>query len=307
VDEVGRETTILAIEPSADGPADLQRVLRALPRHAGLAFVVTLDDGLSADALVQATELQIELARDGIAVEPDRVYLCPPGQRVAVENGLLRLVHGQSLEQELRETRARLRTLESEAETQRRTLIEELNHRVRNMLTVIGAIAKQTLVRTESPVRFTEAFLGRLQAMANSYNLIAKQHWGPIALADIVMSELTSVSAARFEVNGPVVTFKPSQAVALELVVHELVTNAVRHGPLAAPAGRLAVSWSIDDGRVVLVWRETGGSGIATPERHGFGLQLVERQIASALDGATSFDWSPDGLTATLSMPVPQP
>jgi two-component sensor histidine kinase len=266
-------------------------------------------DGAPTEALARATELQVERARDGIAVMPDHVYLCPPGQRVSVENGMLRLAADQqagSLEAELRETKARLHALQDEAEARRRTLIDELNHRVRNMLTVIGAIAKQTLVHTDSPVRFTEAFLGRLQAMANSYNLIAKEQWGGISLDDILKSELASISASRVEVSGPEVRFTPPHAVALGLVVHELAANATQHGPLATPEGRLSVTWSIVDDRLIIVWRELGGVGVKAPERRGFGLQLVERQIASALDGRTSFAWAPEGLRAELSMPEPR-
>jgi two-component system CheB/CheR fusion protein len=305
---VARETAILVVNVSADG--DLQQLMRGLPKQAGFSLVVMARaDGHSMDSLAHATDFAVEVARDGMMVAPHRLYVCPPGRRAFVEDGVLHLLDSDagSLAEELRETRARLSALEGEATAQRRTLIDELNHRVRNMLTVVGAIAKQTLVRSESPVRFTEAFLGRLQAMANSYNLIAKEQWSQVSLEDIFKSELTSVSASRVSVSGPEVRFKPSHAVALELVVHELVTNAVRHGPLAAPGGRLSVTWTADGGRVVIVWSESGGAKVEAPERHGFGLQLVERQIASALDGETSFEWAADGLRAELSVPMPQP
>jgi two-component system CheB/CheR fusion protein len=191
-----------------------------------------------------------------------------------------------------------------EAEAHQRTLIEELNHRVRNMLTVIGAIAKQTLVRTSSPERFTEAFLGRLQAMANSYNLIAKEQWGSVALQDILRTELASFSASRITLDGPAVTFKPAHAVALGLVVHELATNAAKYGAFASAAGRLSATWRIEDGRIVLDWVETGGPQAKPPERRGFGTELIERQVASALDGKAVLHYAPEGLRVQLSIPV---
>ncbi len=194
-----------------------------------------------------------------------------------------------------------------EAEAHQRTLIEELNHRVRNMLTVIGAIAKQTLVRTPSPERFTEAFLGRLQSMANSYNLIAKEQWGSVGLADILKSELASFSASRITLDGPPVTFKPARAVALGLVVHELATNAAKYGAFAGPAGRVSVAWRIEDGQVLLEWVESDGPQVKPPERRGFGTELIERQVASALDGKAVLDYAPEGLRVKLSIPAPSP
>jgi two-component system CheB/CheR fusion protein len=192
-----------------------------------------------------------------------------------------------------------------EAEAQQRTMIEELNHRVRNMLTVIGAIAKQTLKKSDSPAHFTEAFLGRLQAMANSYSLIAREQWGDVPLADVLKGELASHDSARVTLEGPPISFKPSQAVALGLVVHELATNAAKYGALADPEGRLAVAWRAENGRVLLDWTESDGPKVTPPQRRGFGTDLIERQVASALDGEISLDYAPAGLRIRISLPAP--
>jgi two-component system, chemotaxis family, CheB/CheR fusion protein len=100
------------------------------------------------------------------------------------------------------------------AEAQQRTLVEELNHRVRNMLAVVGAIANQTLARSESPQRFVQAFLGRIQAMGKAYTLVSREQWSEVALRDIVNSELGSYadeSGGRIELRGPDVAFAPSR------------------------------------------------------------------------------------------------
>src|SRR5262249_14692943 len=148
-----------------------------------------------------------------------------------------------------------------EAEAQQRTLVEELNHRVRNMLTVVGAIATQTLSGSASPEQFTKSFLGRVNSLAQSYSLVSRQQWGEVSLRDIIMAELQPHVAGdrgRVRFDGPEVAFDSPQALALGLVFHELATNAVKYGSLSTEGGRLDVTWTRERGPVVLQWRESG-------------------------------------------------
>jgi two-component system CheB/CheR fusion protein len=194
-----------------------------------------------------------------------------------------------------------------EAEAHLRTLVEELNHRVRNMLAVVSAVASQTLAKSRSPKDFTKAFLGRIGAMAKSYGLVANKQWGDVSLDAILMTELESyVGGAkdRFTIKGPSLLLDPRRALALGLVFHELATNATKYGALSKAKGRIAVTWAVKKGCLVLDWRESDGPKVRQSARRGFGTELVERQIKSALDGDVEFNYRSDGLAVRISIPI---
>jgi len=193
-----------------------------------------------------------------------------------------------------------------EAEAQQRTLVEELNHRVRNMLTIVGAIANQTLSKSATPKHFTEAFLGRIQSMAKSYDLVSREQWGEVSLKAMLLTVLSSHAAERgdrIKLWGPEIAFAPPQALALGLIFHELVTNAVKYGALAKVKGRLSVSWGVEKGRLIITWLEREGAKVEKPSRKGFGTDLIERELKSALGGRVTFDYAPAGVEVQLSIP----
>ena len=193
-----------------------------------------------------------------------------------------------------------------EAEVQQRTLVEELNHRVRNMLTVVGAIANQTLAKSGSPDRFAEAFLGRLHAMGKSYALVSQENWGGVSLSEILMSQLQNHAEereGRVQIGGPPISFAPPEALALGLVFHELATNAVKYGALARSKGRVAVTWGIQKNRLIITWLERDGAKVGKPGRKGFGTELIERELKSALGAKVSFDYAPEGIEVQITIP----
>jgi two-component system, chemotaxis family, CheB/CheR fusion protein len=194
-----------------------------------------------------------------------------------------------------------------EAEAHLRTLVEELNHRVRNMLAVVCAIATQTLARSRSSKDFTKAFLGRIESMAKSYGLVANRQWGDVSLDAIVMTELESYGGEakdQITIKGPSLLLDPRRALALGLVFHELATNATKYGALSKAKGRIAVSWAVKNGCLVVDWRESEGPKVRQSGRRGFGTELIERQIKSALNGEVQFNCRPDGLAVRISIPV---
>ena len=179
-----------------------------------------------------------------------------------------------------------------EGERQQRTLVDELNHRVRNMLTVVGAIASQTLQHAASPEAFADAFIGRIEALGRAYGLVARERWGDVALEEVVREELEPVldgNEPRIAITGPAVLLRPKAAVPLGMVLHELVTNAVKYGALSVPVGRLAIEWTAEDGpggkRLVLRWTEAGLALPNGPGRKGFGTELIEREIPARPPG----------------------
>ncbi|WP_395456477.1 CheR family methyltransferase [Azospirillum melinis] len=198
-----------------------------------------------------------------------------------------------------------------EAEEQQRQLIGELDHRVKNMLAVVTALAQQTLKAIAEAPECT-AFLGRLQAVASTYDLLTRDGWGNIPLNDIVLNEVKpyAISEGRFAVDGPAVQLRPKAALALGMVIHELVTNALKYGALSVAEGRVVVTWEFgqrDADPVLLVhWRETDGPPVSPPTHHGFGSKLITQQIRYELRGDVMVDYDPTGLQATFTVPVAQ-
>jgi two-component system, chemotaxis family, CheB/CheR fusion protein len=177
-------------------------------------------------------------------------------------------------------------------------------------MAVISATTRLTLSRTGSPAEFAESFVGRVDALARSHGLLARERWGDVALADIVKEELEPFAedaAGRVEQGGPAVQLKPNAALALGMIVHELATNAVKHGALADPKGRLSVAWSAEDRggsrHVVIRWTEVDGPRVEPPMDRGFGSELVERQVRHEFGGAVEADYPPQGARVTIALP----
>src|SRR5262245_2233487 len=162
----------------------------------------------------------------------------------------------------------------AQAEEQQRVLVAELNHRVKNMLTVIVSIATQTLKNSEDMDAGREAFLDRLHAMARSYELVSRDQWSDVSLVDVVRQEVEPYRTGRDDrivIDGPAVSLKPKLALSLGMIVHELGTNSVKYGSLSAAGGSLEVSWAIErrsGESLVFDWVERGGPPLGKPPRH---------------------------------------
>jgi two-component system, chemotaxis family, CheB/CheR fusion protein len=154
-----------------------------------------------------------------------------------------------------------------------------------------------------------EALLDRMQAMARSYELVSRDHWGDVPLLDMVRLEMERYGAGgtdRVMIEGPDVLLAPKLALSLGMIVHELGTNATKHGSLSVPAGSLEVSWAIERRSVdtlVLDWIERGGRPLAKPPRNGFGLTFIEREVGG-LGGKARTEFEQGGLRANLRIPL---
>jgi two-component system CheB/CheR fusion protein len=197
------------------------------------------------------------------------------------------------------------------AEQHQRLLVDELNHRVRNMLTVVISLASNTLKRASSLDHFSSVFLGRIHALAAAYALLSRHGWAPIPVREIVVEELKpfmSDERSNVVLTGDPVMVEPRAALALGMAVHELTTNAVKHGSLSVPDGTVTVGWTIrptDTGKqFFLQWIERNGPPVTAPEVRGFGLTLIERSFAHDVSGSVSMDFAPQGITATLCAPL---
>ena len=190
------------------------------------------------------------------------------------------------------------------AERQQRVL-QESEHRVKNMLTVVAAIAQQTARGAVSIDSFIDTFNGRLESLARAHQLLIGKVWQDVALTALVERVLGSeVATGRARFGGPEILLKAGQVLGLSMILHELYTNAVKYGALCSDEGRLALDWKINDGEVELAWAETGVPCTPEFDGTGFGQRMIAMSVKSDLNGTIDRDWRPDGLTAVLRFPI---
>ena len=190
----------------------------------------------------------------------------------------------------------------AQAEQRQRLLINELNHRVKNTLATVQAIAYQTL---KGDVPLDEArrrFEARLMALARAQSLLTAQNWEGASLDRVVSdaTEYLSAEAGRFHVSGDEIRLSPRAALALTLAFHELSTNAAKYGALSVEGGSVSVGWRVEDGVLRIEWKERGGPPVSEPSRRGFGSRLIERGLSGDLGGCASLAFEPDGLACTI-------
>ena len=194
------------------------------------------------------------------------------------------------------------------AEEHQRLLINELNHRVKNTLAIVQGIAQQSFKGDNAAPAARQAFEGRLAALSAAHNVLTDRSWAPVSIVQIVEDAVEPYRghAGGFDISGPPVTIPPKAAVSLALTVHELSTNAVKYGALSSPTGRVSVRWSAEEGRLRLVWRESGGPKVVPPARRGFGTRMIERGLAAELDGTAAIEFREDGVVCTVEAPLPE-
>jgi len=191
------------------------------------------------------------------------------------------------------------------AELHLRLLVNELNHRVKNSLATIQAIAGQTFHAARSLPQAQEAFSARIVALAEAHDLLTRENWEGADLSD-VLNRLQALHGApgRFTLNGPHVRLAPRMALSLSMALHELATNAVKYGALSLPDGQVRIDWSVATGtgapRLTLTWTETGGPPVSPPTRRGFGSRLIERGLAAELSGEARIDFRPEGVVCRI-------
>lgn len=188
-----------------------------------------------------------------------------------------------------------------------RLLMGELNHRINNLLMVIQSIARQTAT-TADPHEFAERFTERLNGIAASNALLVSGNWQGVDLAELVRSQVTPFAGdgGRMALDGPPLRLKPQAAQAIGMALHELATNAAKHGALANDSGRIGISWSVaSDGERTfhLAWTEQGGPPVVAPTRTGFGRTVLERMITGTLGGCATLQFADGGVTWTFSGP----
>jgi PAS domain S-box-containing protein len=190
------------------------------------------------------------------------------------------------------------------AHAEQRGLIDELNHRVKNTLATIQSLAAQTL-RGAHGVNERE-FEGRLLALSRVHDQLTRNAWAWADLETIARGTLAKVPPSHLRVEGPSVHLNSRTALALGMVLHELASNATRHGALSTVFGSVALTWSLSSGMLLIDWRESAGPPVVSPRKRGFGTRLLERAIAHELGGRPTLEFHPDGVHCSMAIPLPE-
>ncbi len=186
------------------------------------------------------------------------------------------------------------------AQVQRNLLADELVHRVKNLLAVVGAIASQTFAGADHAS--VDTFTARLLALGEAQGLLVQTVWQTASIIEVVeRTLLPHVPKGRATIFGPAVKLSAKEALALALAVHELATNAVKYGALSNATGTVAIVWSISDKQLTFRWTESGGPDVEVPSRKGFGSRIITRNLAGEFKGKVELDFPPTGLTLTLT------
>jgi two-component sensor histidine kinase len=189
-----------------------------------------------------------------------------------------------------------------------RLVVNELNHRVKNTLSMMQAIAAQTFRDGEDLAGAHATFSARVMALGRANDLLTAENWEGASLKDVIARTAAAHSSDgdRFIIKGPVVRLSPKTAMAVSMALHELATNAIKYGALSSPSGMVEVRWTLTPEaageRLTLTWREMGGPPVAIPARRGFGTRLIERGLAAELDGQVQVLFEPTGVICVVEV-----
>jgi PAS domain S-box-containing protein len=196
-------------------------------------------------------------------------------------------------------------TEREEREEKEHLLMREINHRAKNMLSVVDSIAHQTATR--NPEDFVEHFSERIQALSANQDLLVRNEWNGVDIADLVRAQLAHFAdliGSRIAMHGPKLRLNPASAQAIGLALHELATNAGKYGSLSTDTGRVDASWGSDGDTFTMSWTEREGPVVSAPKRRGFGTIVMKAMTERSVDGKVDLDYAPSGVTWRLTRPA---
>jgi two-component sensor histidine kinase/integral membrane sensor domain MASE1 len=196
-----------------------------------------------------------------------------------------------------------------QAEARQDMLLAELDHRVKNVLARVAAVAMQTRQRSATMGEFVQSLDGRIHSMATAHSLLSKSRWCGVGLTDLIRHQLAPYTTeANTTIGGPDVMLSSAETQAVAMVIHELVTNAAKHGALSSPSGRVSVSWDRTgtDAAAILtiIWRELGGPPITALVQPGYGSSLVRDLIPHELGGTVDLAFACEGACCKIAIPL---
>lgn len=212
-------------------------------------------------------------------------------------------------EDQLRELNATLEEQVTERTKDIETLLNEVNHRSKNILSLVLAIATQTAA--SAPNDFLQRFTRRVQALSTHQDLLLNSQWRSIDFSTLVRAQLAhfeDIVGERIILSGPPIKLAARAVQSIGMAVHELATNAVKHGALSNQDGHVDIAWHLDGkgahGQFVMSWQESGGPSVRTPKRRGFGSKVIKNMIELSLDGDVLLEFSPAGFSWQLACPA---
>ena len=194
---------------------------------------------------------------------------------------------------------------EKRNEDARKLLMHEVDHRARNVLSIVHSLTR--LTRADDMETYKEILVGRINALARAQTSLANRRWEGGLLAEVVREELEALCPRdNIAFSGPEVALSPAQVQPISMLLHELATNANKYGACSHAGGRVSVTWAVEERQVTLQWRETGGPKVVTPTREGFGSSL-QASVVRQIKGTITRRWEPEGLVVGVAFPLPTP
>jgi len=190
-------------------------------------------------------------------------------------------------------------------EQRERVLLREVNHRSRNMLSVVQAIAQNTAARNSTD--FLARFSARVQALSANQDLLVRNGWRGVDIGDLVrvqMAQFAPLLGSRITAHGPKLRLSPASSQAIGLALHELAVNAGEHGALSTADGNVDVAWRIDGDAFTMSWIECNGPTVCPPHARGFGTTIMEATVQRTVGGPVNLDYTPSGVIWRLNCPV---
>lgn len=196
-----------------------------------------------------------------------------------------------------------------EAENRQKSLIDELNHRVKNTLATVQSLASQTIRHSDSLDEFKSKFEARVFALARVHDLLSRRYWTEAPLEPLAREVLAPLmEGAAVKIQGPPIQLMPRAALSLAMAFNELATNAAKYGALSDRAGSLSLTWrgfeAEGDAMLEIIWKEYSARMISGPIRRGFGTRLMERSVENDLNGEFDLAFEADGLRCRMAIPV---
>jgi two-component system CheB/CheR fusion protein len=193
-------------------------------------------------------------------------------------------------------------------EQQREILLNELQHRVKNVLSTVSALASRMLKSAPSLEQFSSSFLDRLRAMGRVHDLLSQRNWKGVELRALIESALDGHlerEKSALRLSGPSIHLRPGAASALGMVFHELSTNAMKYGALSVPGGRIEVNWKVDaTDDLIIAWKEMEGPKVERPASEGFGTMFLQRCVEYELEGTVELHYDMEGLRCRIRLPL---
>jgi PAS domain S-box-containing protein len=233
-------------------------------------------------------------------------FCCPNGEQVWLEetakgefDATGKLLRIKGLTRDITERKRR--------EGHQRALVAELDHRVKNVLATVSAVAGHTLEASSSMSHFVAALDGRIRSMATAHELLSTRQWQGMPMAELVRRELAAyASNSNTKIDGPEVMLNAEAGQAMAMVIHELVTNAAKYGALSTQFGHVLVRWYRKlngDAQFIVTWQETGGPRVEAPRNFGYGTVVVRDLIPYEFGGTVDLSFTPEGVRYRLEIP----